>query len=375
MEETNKTIIVTYDDISRMKEFCTDKDVVVTRDFMDWYVNDNAFFTKKGMLIVEDMLSQSNKKFTIGFDFNNPDYPEFSLYNYDSQKEICKYYFIKEDNLSMKDITVKIKWFDKKEFTNQDNAFSSGPINAEISKILVQCNRMKANKHTSKNELLSQKNFLEKQLDVISLKIRKLMTEQGVYFTYATMYYFAKNKATEVTGMPKTQLLENGIGKQITSFYKYTGYVNINDAKIYKPVIKKDKNEPVREYGRHIEKWSVRGHYRRVNGKTIWIEPFEKGEGELEKRIYGTEKESELNLVPKIFEVTKTVYEDSQPSPNIEVTSTIDDNKITEPQPVIETPLVREETIKEPAEKPVKLLQKLTDAWDKIISFFASLKI
>ena len=41
----------------------------------------------------------------------------------------------------------------------------------------------------------------------------------------------------------------------------------------------------------------------------IWIEPHTKGEGELEKRIYGTEDEKDLNLIPKVFEVERTVKE------------------------------------------------------------------
>ena len=53
----------------------------------------------------------------------------------------------------------------------------------------------------------------------------------------------------------------------------------------------------------------MRGHYRRVGDKIIWIEPFEKGDGELEKRIYGTEKESDVNVIPKVFEVTRTVFD------------------------------------------------------------------
>ena len=34
-----------------------------------------------------------------------------------------------------------------------------------------------------------------------------------------------------------------------------------------------------------------------------------KGEGELEKRIYGTEDEKDLNLIPKVFEVERTIKE------------------------------------------------------------------
>jgi hypothetical protein len=357
MEDINKTIVVTYDDITRMKDFCTNNEEGVTRDFMDWYVNENSFFSKTGMLITENVFNESNKKFTVAFNFNNPDYPEFSLYDYDTQKEICRYFFSREDNLAMEDIKIKIKWFNKKAFESQKNIFMSEQIKREIDKTVSQLSS--SLKHKKARQLKSRKNLLEKELEKVYLKICNYMAEQGVYFSYATMYYFAKNKAKEITGIPKTQLLENGVGKQITSIYKYNGYVNINDTKIYKPIIKKDKTEPTREYGRHIEKWSVRGHYRRVNGENIWIQPFEKGEGELEKRIYGTEKESEINLRPKVFEVTRTVYDD----------------KIKEQQPINKTQIITENTIKEPNEKPFKILQKITSSWAKIISFFTSKKV
>ena len=93
------------------------------------------------------------------------------------------------------------------------------------------------------------------------------------------------------------------------STYKYTGYIDLSDNKTYRPLIKKDPNEPIREYQRHIQKWTVRGHYRKTKNGMIWIEPHTKGEGELEKRIYGTEDEKDLNLIPKVFEVVRTKHE------------------------------------------------------------------
>jgi hypothetical protein len=92
--------------------------------------------------------------------------------------------------------------------------------------------------------------------------------------------------------------------------YYYSGYVNLNQTKIYRPRIN-EKLEKIKrgEYNRHIEKWGVRGHYRNVNGKQIWIEAHERGEGKLEKRIYGTAKESEMNIIPQVFEVEYTYVE------------------------------------------------------------------
>ncbi|AKQ08347.1 hypothetical protein PQE66_gp032 [Bacillus phage PBC2] len=50
--------------------------------------------------------------------------------------------------------------------------------------------------------------------------------------------------------------------------------------KIYKISVPK---EPVstdrREYERHVEKWTVRGHWRQTKNGKVWIKPYIKGEG------------------------------------------------------------------------------------------------
>jgi len=358
MEDLNKTIVVTYDEISRMQGFCTNDDGEVTRDFMDWYVNESSFFSKTGMLITDDILKESNKKFAVAFDFNNPDYAEFVLYDYHTQKEMCKYSFSRKNNLAMEHIKTKIKWFDKKAFKSSENTFSSKELNIELDDFESKLRKTTRIKKPEYKKLKRRHGVLEKQLDIMYFKIASFMAEQGVYFTYATMYYFAKNKSKEIIGLPKKDLLNNGIGQQINAIYKYTGYVNINDTKIYKPIIKKDKNEPSREYGRHIEKWSVRGHYRRVNGKTMWIEPHEKGEGNLEKRVYGTEKESEVNIIPKVFEVTRTVYDSDMPvKESIKINS-----KRTKTDP---------KTIKKHHKPLFSFLQNITTFWQQITSYFS----
>ncbi len=46
-------------------------------------------------------------------------------------------------------------------------------------------------------------------------------------------------------------------------------------------------NEDVRPYTRHIEAWEVKGHYRHYkNGKTVYIKPYQKGEGEINEKKY-----------------------------------------------------------------------------------------
>lgn len=392
-EQINKTIFVTRDEISRMIDFCTNEGQSVTRDFMDWYVNDNAFFTKTGILICGDVINGSDKKFVVSFDFNNPDIPSFVMYDYVKQKPVCRYVMYRDDNLSMKDISVKISWIDLKFFMQPDSIFVSNETYEEVKKNYTASDDKDLDtmyRGMSQKRLKTKAKILEHKLEKVNLRIATFMAQQGVYFTYATMYYFAKNKAKEVVGTAKTDMI--GEGKQITALYKYTGYVNINEAKIYKPVIK--KGGPVREYGRHIEKWSVRGHYRKVGDKTIWIEPFEKGEGELEKRVYGTEKESEVNIIPKVFEVTRNVKEKQQIVQLVGNPRTDEElvTKITNPNPkivlpeIIEIPAIKMVTskpdivltsrirTKEEQDKLYSPDRSKPGFWSKIFSFFNKLK-
>jgi hypothetical protein len=43
-----------------------------------------------------------------------------------------------------------------------------------------------------------------------------------------------------------------------------------------------------RNYERHTDAWTVRGHWRyyKKSGKRVWIEPYKKGEGETEGKVY-----------------------------------------------------------------------------------------
>jgi hypothetical protein len=159
---------------------------------------------------------------------------------------------------------------------------------------------------------------------------RKSDGSRIVTMAYTIMYNFAFNKSKLIIGKEKTELINSGMEKTISLIYKYTGYVNLSDTRVYKPNIKRDPSIPTREYDRHIEKWSVRGHYRRTSKGLIWIDEHERGEGTLEKRIYGTTKEEELVIRPKVFEVERTV--------SISSNDTI---KATIPPVVVIAPLVK----------------------------------
>jgi hypothetical protein len=317
--EINKTIIVSYDEVSRMRDFCCDEHGV-TRDFMDWYLIDNAFFTKTGILIVENVFKDKTK-YCISFDFNNPNVSLFNLYDYETQRCVSKFRFVREQNMAMQDVSIILNDFDKQYFQKKSDTFLSFRYSSQnesknkIEKDTEKLKNTKINKDISfkggavKSQIksqLKQKSKLLKQLDDTYKQLCTETCRQGVYLCYATMYYFAKNKPKEIIGKNRDSIINEGLEKQIKVTYKYSGYINI-EHKIYKTTIKRPEGEAARQYGRHIEKWSVRGHYRRINGNLIWIEAHERGDGELEKRIYGTEKESEVKIIPKVFEIEKTI--------------------------------------------------------------------
>lgn len=361
----NQTILLTYDDFTRMIDYCCqDNEGNVSREFMDWYIKEEKFFVRKGILIVESLIMNHDKKFVLSFDFTNIDCPEFYIYNYQLQKRVCRFSFLREQNMAMKDISVNIKFIDMNYFSVMENTFCTQNDLAEVKK---NSGKDKDLQRLTKDELRKERNRLLKKLDSIHREIVKQMCIKGVYITYAMMYYFIKNKLKEISTDERTTLFQNTTGttKEIKSTYKYTGYINLNDAKIYKPIIKKNPNEPKREYERHIERWTVKGHYRRLrNGELKWIEPHERGEGnKLEKRVYGTQDEKDVNIRPKVFEVTRMVSEKNiQPILVAEPPLTFIPNVIQKKSLTTATPITIETLIAEnklPVKKPIPLFNTI----------------
>jgi hypothetical protein len=128
---------------------------------------------------------------------------------------------------------------------------------------------------------------------------------------HASMYYYTKQKPEEITYASYFGFQEDleYTTKKETYIYKYTGYINLNDTKIYRTKINGNLDDEKRkEYDRHIESWTVRGHYRKTkSGEKIWIKDHIKGEGVLENRIFGTVPESEVLLIPKLIECEREV--------------------------------------------------------------------
>jgi hypothetical protein len=310
--DVNKTIVIGFDDSTRMIESCLYEDKSVTKDFYDWYLIDNGgFFCKKGMLIIDTMLSEK-ERIAVSFDFTNPDAVEFNFYRYYDQKIICSFFFYRQDNLTMKDVSIDIKHYSSYFFKNQKNIYAPADFQERLREYVKKIGKEYAKKIKSGHRVASTKELLEQASNHFHKEANFATCQQLVYITYALMYYVSKQEPEEITNAFQKQVEIDTGGIKEKSVYKYTGYIDLRKTKVFKPIIKKDPTEPIREYQRHIQKWIVRGHYRKTKNGLIWINEQERGEGELEKRIYGTVEAKDLHLIPKVFEVERSVKQDSE---------------------------------------------------------------
>ena len=303
-----KTIVTTFDEISRMMDFCHDSKGDISRSFYDWYLKEvPAYFADNGMLIVDGLVGKK-EKVSILFDLTMPDQGEFRIYRYNTQQLITTFRFNRYDNMSMKDVSIKTMFFSMKSFAGQD-AFWTSPDYVDKLKVMAKHDAFKQVRRKQRTGgKISAKGLVKKSMANINRDINGFHCRFLTQAIYALMYYVSMKEPEEITSLFKKEVLPE-LGKK-KGTYKYTGYVDLTKSRVYRPVIKKDRDEPIREYNRHIQKWSVRGHYRRTKAGLIWIAPHHKGEGEMEKRIYGTKPESEVNLIPKLFDVDIPIREE-----------------------------------------------------------------
>jgi len=316
-KDIKNTVIVPYEDVNRMINFCKDDEDNISRDFYDWYLNEKpAFFMVSGMLIV-DSIKNWKERAAISFDFTNPDEPSFSALAYKDQSVVCKWRMTRMENLTMKDVKLDFDYisvgnFNKIELRKHSKEeIEKGKKRTDEKIEIAKNNAMDFVADDIKN--YNRKGFRQKTVKELIQKadmqgrkeIVKVYAESLTYFMYALMYYVSK-QSSEVIETTFSNVSNEDVEK-IKCLYKYTGYVDLRENRIYKPTIERNPDDPVRDYNRHIQAWSVRGHYRRTKSGLIWIDPHIKGKGELEKRIYGTEDEKDVNLIPKVFEVERTV--------------------------------------------------------------------
>ena len=65
-----KTIVTTFDEISRMMDFCHDSKGDISRSFYDWYLKEvPAYFADNGMLIVDGLVGKKEKVFSVSEEY------------------------------------------------------------------------------------------------------------------------------------------------------------------------------------------------------------------------------------------------------------------------------------------------------------------
>lgn len=66
IEPLNKTIVISYDDATRMVDFCLDSERSVSREFYDWYLKDKAEYFTKSADIEREATPAEAYKITMG---------------------------------------------------------------------------------------------------------------------------------------------------------------------------------------------------------------------------------------------------------------------------------------------------------------------
>lgn len=296
----NKTVYITFDEATRLVDACKDAGGNITKEFFDWYLGDGRFFAKTGILVI-DNLPIEKERVAVSFDFSDPETSRFVSYRYSDQKPICRFSFKRQDNLTISDVKVEIEEFSPEVFQTGQIWFSP-EVKERFIKISDDVARLERKRRMQKIRKTKTALLVEMAMKSAYVEINRFNCSAFVYYSYALMFSALKKEPEEV--MPSLSGQLDVDSEKVSAIYRYSGYVNLNE-KIYRPAVKKDPDEPVREYQRHIQKWTVRGHYRRTAKGLIWVGEHIKGEGEIEGRVYGTVDESEVPVVPKYFEVLR----------------------------------------------------------------------
>ena len=312
----SNTLVTTYGEsqeiIRYMNDFCGK---CRSQLFKEWYYTHEAFFVTEGVLIMDDLMYQMQindegqirykpVRFCLKFDIQEK-YSSFSIINYYNQDKIASFRFIPAQNLDFKNIKIVRDFTDLSKFQNLGE-FSNPLLMRKIKNSLEAEGLKIASSRPSK-----LKQFYEKSKIETSKLLLEYMCEHSVVLLYSMMYYYTKQKPEKIkysSYFGFQEELEHTTKKE-TYTYKYTGYINLNDTKIYRTKINNSLfYDKKKEYERHIESWTVRGHYRKTKtGEKIWVKDHVRGEGVLENRIYGTKPASEVLLIPKEIECEREV--------------------------------------------------------------------
>lgn len=119
--------------------------------------------------------------------------------------------------------------------------------------------------------VINEKDFKDKSLMEV--------TVQYLVYAYLDIQFIALRKKEKIQKIRALLQSKSSNCSNENRVYK----VNLNDHVIYEY----EPSNVHREFTRHCEAWSVRGHYRQYkSGKTIFIKPYIKGKGRLSQKQY-----------------------------------------------------------------------------------------
>lgn len=317
VDNSKNTIVSTYDEMCEMMTFteaiCG---CCVSDGYKKFQEENNQYFVKKGMFVVDDLMcidyyDEKDKRrikkvrYCFEFDFSDKQINKFTIWNYYNRERVADFIFDRETyDKDLKIMNAQITYKDMKSFKKL-GYFSNQYLVKDVEKHWELFYKRHGSLPQNKFKPLYKK-AIEKE-DEMTLEF---MCNHSLEMIDSTMYYYTEQKPKEITYesyFSKDKDLEINT-KTEKYLYKYTGYINLNDSKIYRTKIDKNlKNHKSRTNTRHIESWSVRGHYRTIKGKKVWIDEHVRGTGQLENRIYGFKPESEMLLIPKVFECERQV--------------------------------------------------------------------
>ena len=306
----NKTIITTYEDAKEMMDYvqgfcpCCKYEL-----FEEWYAKKTDYFVEKGFFVVDGLMHDTDDgkllRYCFTFDTSDIERIVFTIYNYYKKDKVCTFYFNPGDNDDIADAKIIMEHYNIIKWNELHGSFLNPEILKKTEAIwATKPNRLRGKKITA--QLKIEKDVRRE----VGFAIHEFMCQHTVFFFLSTMFYFSLQKPDEVENpfieeAPQTQEAQATRKESVKYNYKYTGYIDLTKTRVYKAKTCERLNEEKREYERHIQSWSVRGHYRRINGNRIWIKGHQKGEGQLENRVYGTVPEEELTFIPKVFEIKR----------------------------------------------------------------------
>lgn len=310
--EENKTIITTYGDAKEMMDYvqgfcpCCKYEL-----FEEWYAKKTDYFVEKGFFVMDGLMHDTVDgkliRYCFTFDTSDIERVVFTIYNYYKKDKVCTFYFKPGDNDDIADAKIIMEHYNIIKWNELNGSFLNPEILKKTRAIwATKPSRLRGKKITAQ---LKIEKDVRREVD---FAIHEFMCQHTVHFFLSTMFYFSRQKPDEVENpfieeATQTQeAISQATSKESVKYnYKYTGYIDLTKTRVYKAKTCERLNEEKREYERHIQSWAVRGHYRRINGKRIWIKEHQKGERQLENRVYGTVPEEELTFIPKVFEIKR----------------------------------------------------------------------